>query len=336
MLLEGFYGTGPVIGILTTGEDWRISWFHSDHEELLNHNMTQEKDYFTPPEQGETATIGSTGNSPSQQTGELHQIETEDLSESNVDETEITPELERFFYTTKVININKEYSSVLQHLCSAFQLMTNAKTQHNRSNKSFIVFHKELQFVTLHTPPPDSYSKLNLSRFPSSNTTKLLALEDLGRGATGKAWFCVTLSSQSASVCVLKFHNSNKSLVNEKAMWHTIYPEFQNMVKIENWSGFEALVMPHFSTVLEHEREQYCSKIRETLAKFEQMRKVHSDVKWNNIGKYEKNGEVTIVIYDLHDVEDYNPLIHVDWIDIAVEKLYNNVQLVGSCTSSYE
>lgn len=26
-LVQGFYGTGPVIGILTTGDDWVVSWF---------------------------------------------------------------------------------------------------------------------------------------------------------------------------------------------------------------------------------------------------------------------------------------------------------------------
>jgi hypothetical protein len=30
MLVGGFYGMGPVIGILTTAEEWLISWFPAD------------------------------------------------------------------------------------------------------------------------------------------------------------------------------------------------------------------------------------------------------------------------------------------------------------------
>ena len=33
-LVEGFYRTGPVIGILTTGEEWVMSWFPGDTDTL--------------------------------------------------------------------------------------------------------------------------------------------------------------------------------------------------------------------------------------------------------------------------------------------------------------
>ena len=33
-LVEGFYMTGPVIGILTTGEEWVVSWFPGDTDTL--------------------------------------------------------------------------------------------------------------------------------------------------------------------------------------------------------------------------------------------------------------------------------------------------------------
>jgi hypothetical protein len=44
-------------------------------------------------------------------------------------------------------------------------------------------------------------------------------------------------------------------------MWNLLYPDFSTMVKLEHWSGADALVMPHFSTVLESEREQYKDEI---------------------------------------------------------------------------
>lgn len=34
LLVEGFYGMGPVIGILTTAEEWILSWFPVDTNDL--------------------------------------------------------------------------------------------------------------------------------------------------------------------------------------------------------------------------------------------------------------------------------------------------------------
>lgn len=58
------------------------------------------------------------------------------------------------------------------------------------------------------------------------------------------------------------------------------------MIKLERWSGADALVMPHFAAVLEHEREQYKDDLRDVLTrKFMKNGKVHKDVRWRNIGK---------------------------------------------------
>jgi hypothetical protein len=35
------------------------------------------------------------------------------------------------------------------------------------------------------------------------------------------------------------------------------------MIKLEQWSGADALVMPHFSTVVENESEQYRDELDE-------------------------------------------------------------------------
>jgi hypothetical protein len=109
-------------------------------------------------------------------------------------------------------------------------------------------------------------------------------------------------------------------------MWYLLYSEFLSMVKIENWSGADALVMPHFSTVLVPEREQYKDKLLAVLTtRFMEKGKVHRDVRWRNIGKYRrKDGEVDLVVFDLHDVVDYNVDAHSDWIENAMKALYGN------------
>lgn len=155
-----------------------------------------------------------------------------------------------------------------------------------------------------------------------------MALEDLGRGSTGKAWLCVTVTKPRSAACVLKFdnrHSKSDKLFHEREMWTLLYPEFSTMIKLEQWSGADALVMPHFSTVLEHEREQYKDELRDVLTKkFMANRKVHKDVRWRNIGKYRsKDGNVVLVVFDLHDVVDYNEDAHGDWIESAVKSLYD-------------
>ena len=110
-------------------------------------------------------------------------------------------------------------------------------------------------------------------------------------------------------------------------MWHLLYPEFSTMVKLEHWSGADALVMPHFSTVLESEREHYKNELLEVLiSHFRDKGKVHLDVRWCNIGKYRnRDGAVALVVYDLLDVVDYDEEVHHDWIEKTMQCLFVHV-----------
>ena len=92
LLVEGFYGTGPVIGILTTGEEWVVSWFHGDTDTLstiLSEEDQPEASYSTPLQSASTVNNESKdadryrplGGTPSQQSGEVHQIEVLEILE---------------------------------------------------------------------------------------------------------------------------------------------------------------------------------------------------------------------------------------------------------------
>ncbi len=49
-------------------------------------------------------------------------------------------------------------------------------------------FHKEVHTVTFHSVSYDAvHSKVDFNNFPHKNARTLVALEDLGRGSTGKA-----------------------------------------------------------------------------------------------------------------------------------------------------
>jgi len=340
LLVEGFYGMGPVIGILTTGDEWVISWFPADQHMLEQCESKSEASFSTllkptsrdgPEPQAEGHS--PPGGTPSQKSGSVHTIEdVADISSSfsYEDNYEIDQQMERELCTTEVVSIHTEPSRVLRLLCAAFQLMTMSNTHHSaKLSRCLLKFHKEISAVTFH---PASYEDIqplvDFNKFPANNVRNLVALEDLGRGSTGKAWLCVTVTKPRSAACVLKFDNKHAksyNLVHERDMWTLLYPEFSSMIKLEQWSGADALVMPHFSTVLEHECEQYKEDLRNVLnSKFMKNCKVHNDVRWRNIGKYRnKSGIVELVVFDLHDVVDYNVNDHGDWIETAVKSLYS-------------
>jgi hypothetical protein len=317
LLVEGFYGMGPVIGILTTAEEWLISWFPVDSG-VLAHVDPPEASFTTPMKQKSNSTSTETkGHSspdgtPSQRRGTTHSInEVTDVSMEI--EHGVTEEMERLLGVTRVMNLYENPIRVLQHLCGAFQFMPRAHSHHTANlPRCLLKFHKGIHAVTFHPVPYDAvHSRVDFNKFPNKNVKTLVALEDLGRGSTGKAWLCVTVTQPCSASCVLKYANKRSEsdkLMKEREMWHLLYPEFSTMVKLEHWSGADALVMPHFSTVLESEREQYKDEILQVLTtRFMQNGKVHRDVRWRNIGKYRsRSGAVVLVVFDLHDVADYD------------------------------
>jgi hypothetical protein len=338
ILVEGFYGMGPVIGILTTGEEWLISWFPVDSDTLSIVDLpeasltTPMKHKSSSPTSSETKGHSPPGGTPSQQCGTIHSIDvlTDFPSEFNDDNVAITEEMERLLHATDVMNIYHDPIRVLQHLCAAFQLMSKAHLHHTGNlSRCLLKFHKGSYAVTFHPVSYDAvHAMVDFDKFCNKNVKTLVALEDLGRGSTGKAWLCVTVTKPCSASCVLKFdnkHSRSRNLMNELNMWHLLYPEFASMVRLEHWSGADALVMPHFSTVLEQEREKYKDKLGAVLTtNFMEKHKVHRDVRWRNIGKYMmKSGEVALVVFDLHDVVDYNVDAHVDWINNAMKMLYD-------------
>ena len=337
LLVEGFYGMGPVIGILTTAEEWTVSWFPVDTDTLgCGIDKRHEASFLTPLKPTvATRDYSPPGGTPSQKSGEIHTLEDiEDIPVDNGDDdnSELSQQMERLLCTTDVLNIHSDPNRVIQLLRNAFQLMAISHA-HHRANLSrcLLKFHKGSSAVTFHPMSHETlYPMVDFDKFPSKNVKTLVALEDLGRGSTGKAWLCVTVTKPRSAVCVLKFdnkHENSEILMKEREMWNLLYPELSDMIKLERWSGADALVMPHFTTVLENERVDYADKIVEVLtAKFQDNRKVHNDVRWRNIGKYRgKCGEVVLVIYDLHGVVDYDDSAHNDWIEKSMQSLYADV-----------
>jgi hypothetical protein len=146
--------------------------------------------------------------------------------------------MERWLCTTNVMNIYHDPACVLQLLCGAFQIMSKAHLYYtSKLPRCLLKLYKNMHAVTFHPVSyEDVYSMVAFDKFPISNVNvgSLVALEDLGRGSTGKAWLCVTVTKPRSASCVLKFynkHSQSEKLLNERNMWHLLYPEFSSMAK---------------------------------------------------------------------------------------------------------
>lgn len=132
LLVEGFYGMGPVFGILTTGEEWDESWFPGDTDILASGGQS-EGSYSTPlkstsSDSTESKAISGhspSGGTPSQLSGKFHVKEITEYAELLDDNAEIYIDMERVLHTTPVVYIHSDYYLVLQLLCTAFKQMEN-------------------------------------------------------------------------------------------------------------------------------------------------------------------------------------------------------------------
>jgi hypothetical protein len=158
----------------------------------------------------------------------------------------------------------------------------------------------------------------------------LFAIEDLGRGASGRVWL---VSTSSGAVGVLKFSLSDRpkeSLDTEYAMWKAAYPSMP--VYREVWCDHEALRMPHFASVVREKRQEKLSLVKQALLDdFFKRELVHEDVSWRNIGTYiDRNGMERVVLFDMGSVRLAAAGESNDWVDHAVSSLKSSCFVVGN------
>jgi hypothetical protein len=337
LLVEGFYSSGPVIGILTTFSEWLFAWFPADNDNFIQNNfdVQEKKQFFSPAKSNVTSVKLSSPplDTPSNKNKNIHEIEILRENESAIEEN--LPSNERRLHTTNVINAHHSFLSVLQHIYTAFIRMSYVQLNYREGiYKCVFKLYKDEFKITWH--PLDfkavlDLSKLLVSNFPRKNTKTLVAMEDLGRGSAGRAWLMCSLTKPKPSICVLKFYNKESvsaysSLKNEEAIWNLIYPEFSEMIKVEFWSGAHALMMPHFSFIPEEERTEFLPQVYKLLVeKFQLNNVVHKDVRWRNMGRYKKKGEVKLVLFDFSHAEILQTQPDKKWIDEAMNGLVSVV-----------
>lgn len=112
-------------------------------------------------------------------------------------------------------------------------------------------------------------------------------------------------------------------LQREREIWHLLYPEFEEMVNVEMWSGASALVMLHFSTVLTEERVPFKWFCVPSWRKRKFVKTCVGLILENR--KYRGDGKVKIAVSDSHDVVDYDASVYHKWIKESVTSPHSDV-----------
>lgn len=334
MLVEGFYMSGPVCGILTTGMEWMVCWFAEDDSIFgASFDFVRSDGTDRTPTKPRDSAADSTPGTPSQTRGDWGRELTTPSSESGVDPVSEPRSFKRVLHATSIIRSVGNSDALLQLMYTALARMSTVHLSHRPGVPSCLfLFLKNSNSVSW---SPEGYdaARLRLSEvenaFPLRSTTRLVALEDLGRGSSGKAWLACTNSPKNASLCVLKFSNRADeagALERECGHWIYIYPEFADMVRVEKWSGSPALLMPHFAVIHDEFREGMKEEVAKLLQRFVDSGFVHTDVNWRNLGYYMKEGDKVPVLFDLdgaQNIENAGKSFDVsDWIASSMLTLF--------------
>ena len=164
------------------------------------------------------------------------------------------------------------------------------------------------------------------NRMPTERASSVFAVEDLGHGAEGRCWL---VCSQTGRVAVLKFfreHSAEKASAaakKEKEYWDEIYPALGKMVKVEQWGGHWALVMPHLSQWVardERARKAVEATLLENYVGKKLMQPLE-EVKWRNIGFYQSGKELKAVVFDMSRVQPLAETAGDEWVRKCIERL---------------
>jgi hypothetical protein len=319
-LLQLFYGMGPAIGILATGEQFLVAWLPQDHRVFSSPPLIALR---TPVRTAGDSSNSSPGATPSQQNTSIFDIIDDEENCGSEDIAVYTED--RLLFCTPIFNANNNVPKLMSVLSTALIRMTHSLPNYYETNGRYLIrFHKGLEKKTTWCALPDitKLQSIKFHNFPRCDVKTLLAVEDLGRGSNGKAWLVTT--ETFSSVCVLKFdnHDSTERLLRERDVWHIIYPEFVSKVHVEQWSGAGALVMPRFATIHESERANLKKKVSALLKLIEAKGLWHDDVRWRNMGCYKSKGTVNPVLFDLVHVKELASPKSDGWIGRAMEALF--------------
>jgi hypothetical protein len=162
---------------------------------------------------------------------------------------------------------------------------------------------------------------LQWDKYPRQGVESFYIWDNLGYGIDGRA---LLASTAGGAVCVLKFFfpepqedDMQTKAERELELWHCIYPDYKEHVRVVKLVGRSVLMMPHFASP--NRTSDVVEGVRKVLHEtFDARGLVHNDVEWRNIGLCH-NGQP--LLYDLGLIEKKNNDHHEDWIEKACECL---------------
>ena len=239
--LPNFYGAQQMIGILTTYREWRLCWL--DTKET---NALMQKPVSIPLEEVSANRFGT-----KREWTDYHPDEsTEYVTDSESPVVRSPPE--RKMFVSRIWSMEKE--NVFPLIASA--LIKMSQVTHGGFNHPF----DDLKSRTLLCVDTNTLYWRTLTgdvkrgkweTCPRSDTKILYILADIGIGETIHMWLAC---SKSGLVCVLKFFElgdesrHQELLQTECDLWHIIYPQWREVVRVGTFCGRPALIMPHFDS----------------------------------------------------------------------------------------
>eukprot|EP01036_Dinobryon_divergens_P029986 gene29986-39165_t len=188
-LIQLFYGMGPALGMLINGKQFVVCWFPGD-DEVFSAPPKQELCVESSPVngKGEKRSYSPPGDTPSRK-----------RTPSNI-------------FTKDEERKAKNGETLLNVRC--LTRMSHARSHYYVSLKRHLFrFHrgtvKKLTWVAACDSSTSILENIQFYKFPKERVKNLIAVEDLGRGSSGKVWL-VTTTETLKSICVFKFDNKNQ------------------------------------------------------------------------------------------------------------------------------
>ena len=339
MRLPNFYGTQEAFGILTSYRKWRVCWMDDEETRKLAASEVlidtgRAADPETPVRR--KGSVGGKEQSPeatpSKEKACVHPLtfHEEDTHSGDAEDDEISVDAqndgdnaERVLLCTRVYDIEDKSDNrdLFRLLASAILKMWNCVPARlddpfeSLGKRTVLKFTRDSVFWSRVDSVKPQWDKM-----PTQRAEKLFAVEDLGHGAEGRCWLVCTAAGRVAVLKFFRIQDPKAAAMREKERWDAVYPALGKMVRVEQWGGHWALVMPHLSQSVSRDKRAV-DAVRRTLQEDYVDRgwtQPVREVRWRNIGFYsDQDGHSRAVVFDMSHVER-NEEENSSWVDDCI------------------
>ena len=213
--LPNFYGVSPVFGVLSNLVEWRVAWLPDETADKIAAQVLsfgEEDDYSVneeielPDKGGETKDEGKLGFRPTATKTNpiIHALEEAD-AEEGTEEHPVRKD-ERHLHVSRIFRrtdgdheVFRALFSVIFKMCRYVKFCPFRDPFEKLEERTLLRFSRG-EAPVVWTRLPSLTGQWN--KVPRPDVSKLIAIEDLGRGANGRVWLTCT---SSGAVRVLKF-----------------------------------------------------------------------------------------------------------------------------------